>query len=107
MKTVKDEIYEHLVDIISGELGIPRDKVSPCSELFRDLNIYGDDAWDLLNAYSEKFKVDVSGVSFGKYFPSEGEVLVFWFPALKRKYKSLTINHLSVIAKTKVFPSEW
>ncbi|MGJ1421050.1 DUF1493 family protein [Sphingobacterium spiritivorum] len=68
--------------------------------LYHDLNIYGDDAIELLNCFEEQFKVDLSRFRFTDYFPSEGDWILpslFRFLTGKKpkEYKQLTLSDLN------------
>lgn len=67
--------------------------------LYHDLNIYGDDADELLIKYSEMFNVSLSSFNFKDYFPFEGDefvsAIIRFFTRKKRpELKRLTISHL-------------
>ncbi len=51
----------------------PRKVSKPMSELFleKDLGIYGDDAAEFLEKYSQKFNVDISNFEFAIHFTAE------------------------------------
>ncbi|MGJ1269867.1 DUF1493 family protein [Sphingobacterium spiritivorum] len=68
--------------------------------LYHDLNIYGDDAIELLNCFKEQFKVDLSRFQFTDYFPSEGDWILpslFRFLTSKKpkEYKPLALSDLN------------
>ncbi|QRY57117.1 DUF1493 family protein [Sphingobacterium siyangense] len=69
------------------------------ARLYHDLNIFGDDASEFLNAFKSQFNVNLSEFNFSEYFPSEGDNIlpnIFRFLIGKKKkiYKPLTIYHL-------------
>lgn len=69
-------------------------------KLYHDLNIYGDDAIELLNCFAEQFKVDLSKFRFTDYFPSEGDRILpslfgFLIGKKPKEYKPLTLSNLN------------
>lgn len=73
------------------------DDSTPNLSLSNDLGIYGDDASDLIEAFSAQFNVDVSGFMFDDYFETEGNIITRFLINLfsKRKPKTdLRINDL-------------
>lgn len=58
------------------------DKVfAPNTELYKDLNLYGDDAVEFILSFSKEFNVDVKEFDFNRHFPPEGD---FVLPAIIR-----------------------
>lgn len=69
--------------------------VTPQSELFADLGIWGDDAVELLEKYSEQFGVSLEEFPFTEYFPCEGDQLRWRWPWQKRRtFRPLTVADL-------------
>ncbi|MFC7526845.1 DUF1493 family protein [Parapedobacter sp. GCM10030251] len=73
--------------------------ISNRTRLYHDLNIYGDDADELLSRFSELYGVDLSKFRFNDYFPNEGDWIL---PSILRlitlkpskTYKELTVENL-------------
>ncbi len=66
--------------------------------IYHDLNIYGDDADELLNKYSKMFNVSLRNFKFSDYFPSEGYLISQIFTGwLKRRkqFKYLRVIDLN------------
>ena len=61
-----------------------------------DLGITGDEAAELLSAFSDKFKVNISEFDFEKYFNDEPTAFIY-----ARKIFPFTIGHLEkgIVAK--------
>ena len=88
-------MHDDLIAFISSESGFPEDRIHLNTKLEDDLDIYGDDAFDLLVAYSFKYNVDMSNFKFEDYFITEGS-LYFFQKLLKIKRPSkLTVAHLA------------
>lgn len=66
--------------------------------VYHDLNIYGDDADELLSKYAKTFAVSLNDFHFTDYFPNEGdsiiETLKSLFTGKKQNYKPLTLGDL-------------
>jgi len=72
-------------------------KITLDSRLQEDLDITGDDAYELIVNYGEKFNVDISRFMASFYFAGEGDMFWRLFRFLtknKRTHKELTIGHL-------------
>lgn len=74
--------------------------------LYHDLNIFGDDADELLMQISKEFNISMSNFIFSEYFPNEGESLtsaIFNFIKRVKKptFKKLTINKLQKAIETR------
>lgn len=61
---------EQILSFIEERLGI-RKPIPLTSDLFNDHGVYGDDLWDFIEAYAEKFEVSTS--NFLWYFHSREE----------------------------------
>lgn len=64
-----------------------------------DIKIDGDDADDFMQAYSEKFNVDLSAFDFYRYFNEEGfrliDVKALWLCFLgKKKHQPLYVSDM-------------
>lgn len=86
-----DNIEENILNFIRDELG-KNEKVSLSSSLQDDLNIYGDDAVDLLISFSKKFYVKVDEFNAADFFRGEGYDIFSLFK--KKTYKPLMVNDL-------------
>lgn len=92
----------NLLDTVHGK-GDPPD--TRATRIEADRGCTGDDAYDLMVAYAETFKVDVSDFQYNDYFHGEGffliaeiEGLFKWiasgFKPLPNDKKELTVGHL-------------
>ena len=84
--------------------------VTSMTQLYQDLNIYGDDADEFLTAFSEKFGVDMNSFRFADYFPHEGmspidivRIVARVFGHRDLSKKPLTVGHFVSVAKRKVW----
>ena len=62
-------------------------KFSLDDDLEWDLGITGDDAYELLLEYQDKFHVDISTFQFNDFFYDEGRNMILLFKRLTRSYK--------------------
>jgi hypothetical protein len=71
------------------------------TELYRDLGLNGDDAWDLLENIRKDRGVDFSGFEFDRYFPNETDAIYYlWgrrFGLWRNRFKPMTIAHLTEV----------
>ena len=66
-----------VLDFISTEAGIDRYMVKLSASISDDLGIDGDDASDLLAAYTSRFNVDMTRFRYSEYFTDEGTLTPF------------------------------
>lgn len=96
---MNEEIFKRLKSFIIDKAGVENDDVIPEAKLEDDLGVTGDDAVDLLLAYSKSFNVDVKKFMAADYFDAEGDpilpaILRMFIGKKKRKNKALTVAHL-------------
>lgn len=96
---MNEEIFKRLKSFIIDQAGVEDDDVIPEAKLEDDLGVTGDDAVDLLLAYSKTFNVDVTKFMAADYFDAEGDpilsaILRMSIGKKKRKNKVLTVAHL-------------
>ncbi len=97
---------ENRVDIIfqvrrfiSWFSGIAIENIQTTSRLEKDLKIYGDDAVDLIVAYSKQFNVDISEFKFEDFIAPEGDTLLpalatWLMPNQPKTRKEIAVNDL-------------
>ncbi len=79
-KTLKMEIIsEKLKHFIIKETGLKKANITMETSLEKDLNIYGEEALDFIQHFSECFKVNISGFKIDEYFSSEGDIISKFF----------------------------
>jgi len=103
LKTVSDDLAKRL-RAISGRRAI----IKARTELWRDLGLYGDDAFELLEAIHTDCGVDFSDLDFTRFFPNETEGTYYWWGRRiglwRKRFASLTVGHLdAVIARRQWF----
>ncbi|MDF7821453.1 DUF1493 family protein [Runella sp. MFBS21] len=96
---IQGEIIEEVLLFLNKIVGIESENISLTDGLESDLGISGDDASDLIRAFSEKFKVDISNFQFYEYFHAEP---VFFSFRNTKKTKELTVESLLKAVKAKV-----
>ncbi len=93
---------EELQQLIERFVG--KEAFSSETALNKKLHIEGDDAEDLLVAFSEAFEVDISNFPFDDYFYSESKVPYLWFIkflGLGKEKKPFYIYQLETAIKIK------
>jgi hypothetical protein len=98
-------VEERVLRLVAKMRGIERGKLSLTTRLFHDLEVWGDDAQELLLAFADEFEVDFSGFEFSDYFKDEAGNGTFWQWAAGRKLRDeklpLTVADLVAIAEAK------
>jgi hypothetical protein len=73
---MKDDSWPQLEAFTRVELGRPlfggQLNLQPSSRLTQDLGLTGHDGTEFIDAWAQRFKVDVRGFSSGRYFGPEG-----------------------------------
>lgn len=76
-----DAVLERVFDLVAKKTGVERERLDASTRLVKDLGCNGDDAAELLEAFSEQFKIDLQEFPFMDYFSSEAE-FGFWHPLI-------------------------
>jgi acyl carrier protein len=95
--SLMSEVFDKLKAFIIKEAGVKENEVIPEAKLEADLGVYGDDAIDLLLAYSKVFNVDVSQFKAADYVGPEGDIVLMAIESLfgkEKDRKDITINDL-------------
>ena len=89
---------EQVKDFIAENARVDRRLLSATTSLFADLGIDGDDAHELIDAFSKRFHVDMARFVFADYFGPEAgfnPLVYMWRRLLLRSArKELTIRDL-------------
>jgi hypothetical protein len=66
------DLDESVMDFVAVETGTKREKLNPASTLFGDLYVDGMDGCELIEAFGERFSVDLSTFDAARHFGPEG-----------------------------------
>ena len=103
------ETEKKIIDIIVSMFNLAEDEVSSDKDLLKDLDIWGDDAWDLLEQLAGDYDIDMSDFVFDYYFPCEGS-LEWWkeflFIDVTKNYKPIKVSDLVDIVNKGKWPKE-
>jgi acyl carrier protein len=72
-------ILKEVIEFILEERGSYDFIITPETELYLELEIWGDDSVEFINAFSEKFDVNIENFSFDLFFKGEGIDLFSFF----------------------------
>ena len=72
---MENELFLSLVEFLREQIREFNMVINRDTLIENDLGVTGDDAEDLIQAFSKKFKVDISKFDFSKYFYSEVAVI--------------------------------
>lgn len=92
----------HLVkDIVVKETHAHPDEVQLHTRIEDDLGITGDDAWELMETFKSRFKIDMAACDHNKHYDSEGWgcILFWWCLGQAREYEPVTVEHLVRVAQ--------
>ncbi|WP_339694763.1 DUF1493 family protein [uncultured Roseivirga sp.] len=91
---MENAILTQILELIPESL-LPDDKGNLSElRLEEDLSIYGDDAVDFIEKFSAKFKVDIEGLDFSKYFSKETSFHFFKKHFKPKNKRPLTLGDL-------------
>lgn len=88
---MKEKLSKELIDFIEKEGGINQKMLTEDKIIDRDLKIYGDDAYELMEKFCVKFDVEFKSLLFDTYFNSEGSGLID-FVSIYRKFRRKNIK---------------
>jgi acyl carrier protein len=100
-----NEINDKVIKFVSNQTGIKENKLMLDSSIFHDLGVDGEDALELLNAFSKEFNVDISTFPLLDYFGNEGTLSLIGLIKrlssmdMREQKKKLTIDDLIDSAK--------
>jgi len=97
MPNLESDIFPEIQELISDFSGIKKSKITISSKLEHDLRIYGDDAIELILAYSKKFSVNLDNLNPGDHFSPEGDTVLPWIISLFSPSKKVIIDDLMVL----------
>jgi len=82
-KIMNEELFNRLKSFLVKQAGVEDHEVILEAKIENDLGVTGDDALDLLLAYSKAFNVDVTRFMAADYFDGEGDPIL---PAIIRMF---------------------
>lgn len=71
MNATRSELETHIIRFLRERTGARKTEITGSTELFRDLGVDGDDARELLGAFEQEFRVNMSGCKFDSFFGPE------------------------------------
>jgi len=107
---MEDNVYLKVRDFVAGHLGERKDRLSEDSRLLQDLGVDGADAVELLEAFSEKFDVDMAHFPLSKHFGPEAGFNLFYhlycllFERPKWRPTPITLGELAEAVRRKRWP---
>ena len=63
---------ESVIEFVAEFTGVRRQRLGLTSTLFGDLGVDGADGWELIEAFGQKFQVDLSAFRADQHFGPEG-----------------------------------
>jgi acyl carrier protein len=97
-----NDVFEKIKALIAEKTSVNESRLGRNTRLYEDLKIEGDDAFELLESFKEKFKVDMTDFNYNEYFSGEGidliGAIVSIFKRKKKRLKSITIADLEKAA---------
>jgi len=105
---------QEIIAFVAAHLAAEATRLRADTSLFHDLGVDGTDGWDFLDAYAQRFGVDMSSLNVDLHFGPEAAfnpVAYLYFQILKPeklRFVPITIQHLTNCALSKkwVTPKE-
>ncbi len=85
-----EKLLDELVAFLKKQTGVYDILITRKTLIEDELGVTGDDAEDLLIAFSKKYNINISNFEFAKYFYDEPGVFNFQ----NRQVEQLTVGHL-------------
>jgi hypothetical protein len=101
----EEQVRQFVAKFLSADLGC----LTPSTRLCHDLGVTGDDGEELMEAFSERFGVEMSGFVFDRHFGSEAEcnplmyALMWLFERERLRLVPITLTDLAEAAQTGVW----
>lgn len=67
------ETFERITDFVQNYLGDTKQELTRETDLQKNLKIWGDEADEFIEKFSNEFNVDISELDLNKYFYQEGD----------------------------------
>jgi len=92
---------DEVIALLSNESGIALNKISEHFTLLGDLNIDGDDAWNLFEECSVRFNLDLTDFHFDTYFRSEPcfKGVIYLYRKIKYRDEHIAANKTPITVK--------
>jgi len=101
----RGEVEAAVVSFVAAELRVERRRVTPNARLTQDLGVDGADGWELIEAFGERFTVDLSAFAPSLHFgPEAGPnpfVWLYWLarPSARPRSVPITVEDLTAAAE--------
>ncbi|AUX17873.1 DUF1493 family protein [Flavobacterium columnare] len=93
---MKSNLNKEFYAFLKEEINININENSPNFRLEKDLNMYGEDAFEFIEKFANRFNVNLDNFNFEKYFnPEIDRISLFFKEKFRKNNKSeLTIQDL-------------
>ncbi len=92
-------LEQQVTAFVSEQCDVPSTQLSSQTRLVEDLQLVGDDAFEFIEAYAERFSVEAGDFSFEKFFPVEGFNPLAVIADIFRKPKQLAPITIGMLVK--------
>jgi acyl carrier protein len=91
-----NKLSKEMLDFLFEQRGSYSIILNHSTELENDLKITGDDAYDFMVAYSNRFNVKISKINLSEYFVSENSLSMYGLVlfGIKTNRKVINLGHL-------------
>jgi len=88
------KLFDSVTQFVADKAGVRRDRITAGSRLREDLGVDGDDAYDLLIAFADRFNVRDEGLMLTDHFGPEAAWNPVAFLFQRKKLLPLTVQDL-------------
>lgn len=95
---------KRVIELVARECGYQPDELDEDTDLYRDLNVIGDDVDDLFVALSKEFDLPLDEIDVRGCFPGEPHLFSLFSDLFFRPKRRIRIRHLIDAVLTKRWP---
>ena len=83
-----------MIEFVAEQCGGQPNEIDENTDLYRDLNIIGDDAYDLFQDFSKEFNFPIDEIDIRGCFPNEPNLLSLFTDIFFRPKRRVRVRHL-------------
>src|SRR5258707_992365 len=82
-----DDLHDRVRTFVAKSIGVSPERIQADTDIVGDFGAYGDDVWDMIEAFGKEFSVDLTGFRWYHHSGPEGcnPLWLFYRPWWARK----------------------
>lgn len=97
-------IKKRVIEFVAKQCGGQPNEIDENTDLYRDLNIIGDDAYNLFQDFSKEFNFPIDEIDIRRCFPYEPHMFSLFSDIFYRPKRRIRIRHLIDAVLLKKWP---